>query len=663
MTRVGGFVGTPGYMSPEQADASVLDVDTRTDVYSLGVVLYVLLTGDEPFDTTQWKTQSLHEVLRQLREVDPPRPSTKLRMETPAALDNAKMRGAQLKQLQQLLHGDLDWITMKALEKDRTRRYGTPMELAADVGRYLSNEPIVARPASAAYRLQKYVRRHRLGVAVAAGLVLLLAGFAVMQVVQVRRVTRERDRATQERDRANRITDFMLQMFKVSDPSEARGNNITARELLDKSSTQIDSGLANDPEVQAQMLQAMGEVYSGLGLRPRAETLLRRAVDIRRRVLGPDDPGTLDSMSQLSQVLYFEGHYPEAEKLQRETLAAQQRVLGNSDARTVQSMTQLAATIDEEGHYTEAERLEREILEIDRKFHSQDWHSLMSATRSLGWTLTLEGHNREADKLMREALDLCQRNLGTDHPETLKTAAQLGEILHRERHLDEAEKLLRQTIDAERRVLGPEHQETVETMTVLATTLQEAGRFSEAEALLRQTLEIQLRTLGPEHRVVLATTTSLGNTLMGENRFADAEKVFRQVLETQRRVLGPEHPDTLNDMVSLGNALMEEGHYPEAEKAFLEAFHGEQRVLGPEHPSTAMAAYDLGCVAAHQGHKAEAISYLTQAVDHGLEPYGDLGMPQDPDLNALHGDARFTAVVAHAKEVAQAKQAPAQKAN
>jgi len=207
--------------------------------------------------------------------------------------------------------------------------------------------------------------------------------------------------------------------------------------------------------------------------------------------------------------------------------------------------------------------------------------------------------------------------------------------------------------------VGPEHQETVETMSVLATTLQEAGRFSEAEPLLRQTLEIQLRTLGPDHRVVLATTTSLGNTLIIENRFADAEKVFRQVIETQRRALGPEHPDTLNSMMSLGNALMEQGHYTEAEKVYLDTFHAEQRVLGPDHPDTAMTAYDLGCVKAHEGHKAEAISYLTQAVDHGLEPYGDIGMPNDPDLNWLHGDPRFTAVIAHAKEVAQTKQKPA----
>jgi hypothetical protein len=188
--------------------------------------------------------------------------------------------------------------------RDRARRYGTPSELAADIGCYLRHEPVAARPASAGYRARKYVRRHRIGVAAAAGLALLLSGFGVMQVLQIRRVTRERDRA-------NRIADFMTGMFKVSDPREARGNTITARQILDEASKEIDPGLARDPELQGQMIYTMGVVYENLGLYDKAQSLLERAVEVQRRVLGPKDPDTLKAMYRLGWTLEREGHYPE----------------------------------------------------------------------------------------------------------------------------------------------------------------------------------------------------------------------------------------------------------------------------------------------------------------------------------------------------------------
>src|SRR5450755_862523 len=219
------------------------------------------------------------------------------------------------------LRGDLDWITLKALERDRARRYGTPAELAADLGRYLRNEPVIARPASAAYRARKYVQRHKFGVAVATAMALLLVAFGVMQAIQLRRIKRERDRA-------DRVTKFMIGMFKVSNPSEARGNAVTAREILDKSSKDINTGLRKDPELQAQLMETMAQTYTGLGLYGHAQDLVEHARAIQSSLFGERNRETLASESYLAQLLRAQGHLPEAEKLLQNTIEAQRQVVG-----------------------------------------------------------------------------------------------------------------------------------------------------------------------------------------------------------------------------------------------------------------------------------------------------------------------------------------------
>ena len=488
-TQVGAFVGTPGYMSPEQTDSGVQDVDTRTDVYALGVVLYVLLTGSLPFDTKQWKKQPLHEVLRHLREDDPPRPSAKIGIEKESSSANAESRGVQPKQLASLLHGDLDWITMKALEKDRARRYGTPSELAGEITRYLRHEPVAARPASKGYRLQKYVRRHRVGVVVAAGLLLLLAGFAVAQEVQLRRVTEERDRTARERDRANRITEFMTSMFKVSDPGEARGNSVTAREILDKASKEIETGLARDPELQAQLMHLMGTVYDKLGLYPRAESLLRRAVDIRLQVLGAQNPDSLRSADQLAWVLLQQGRYAEAEKLVRETVETQSRVLGPEKQATLDSMTTLASVYRLEGPLAESEKLNRKTLEIE------------------------------------------QRVLGREHPDTLATMENLATVLDTEGHHAEAERAYRETLEIERRLKGPEHPDAVDLMNNVAVTLAEEGRYAESKKIFRETFEIRRRVLGPKHPKTAETLYNLGCVAAMNGDRDEALSLLREAID------------------------------------------------------------------------------------------------------------------------------------
>ncbi|MGA2588838.1 MAG: serine/threonine-protein kinase [Bryobacteraceae bacterium] len=641
-TRVGAMVGTPGYMSPEQADSAGADVDTRTDVYSLGVVLYELLVGVLPLDFSKTPTDQFP---RRMRDEDAPRPSTKLRTLGDQTGTAAQNRGADGSTLARLLRGDLDAITLKALEKDRSRRYATPSDLAADIGRYLRNQPVLARPASAAYRARKYVRRHRVGVAFAVIAAVLLISVAVAQAFELRRIRRERDRA-------DRVTEFMTGMFKVSNPSEALGNDIRAREILDKASKEIDTGLAKDPELQAQMMNVMGNVYESLGLYAKADSLLRRAVEIRSRALGAKNPDTLQSMNDLARVLSGESRYQEAEKLARETLDARRRVLGSEHRDTLTSMSELALLLYNEGRYPEAEKLHREVLEVARRaFGSQDRLTEV-ALSNLGITLANEGKSSDAEKAFREVLEIDRRRYGSDHPEVLGDLNNLADVLQDQHRYVEAEKLYLDVIQTKRRVLGPEHPETLTSMGNLAGALAGEKRYADAEKLLRETVEIKRRRLGPEHRYTLVNMVDLGDVLRAEGRYSEAEQLVQHTLEIDRRTLGPEHSDTLNALDILGGVLKGEKRYSEAEKVFREALDGRVRALGAGHPDTAATAYKLACVLALEGKRDESFANLQFAVEHALAAETRQDLEKDTDLESLHGDPRFGAMVVSARQPA-----------
>jgi non-specific serine/threonine protein kinase/serine/threonine-protein kinase len=598
-TRLGAVVGTLGYMSPEQADSAGEDIDTRTDVYSLGVVLYELLVGALPLD---FQKLAYDEVLRRLREQDAPRPSSKLRTLGGESAILAQNRSAEPPALVRQLRGDPDAITLKTLEKDRTRRYATPSELAADIRRYLRNEPVVAHTPSVGYRARKYVRRHRLGVAATGAAVVLLMAFAVAQAIELRRITRERDRA-------DRITDFMTRMFKVSNPSEARGNTVTAREILDKASKEIDNGLSNDPELQAKMMYTMAYTYQGLGLFTRAQALLERAIEIQQGVLGPRSQDTLRSMSLLGTVLADEGHYAQAEKLARETLDLQRRVLGPEHPNTIRSMNSLAAILNLEGHFAEAAQLSRETLDIQR------------------------------------------RVLGPEHASTLLTMSLLAGSLVREGRYAEAEKAEREVLDIQRRILGPEDAYTLATMSDLAYDLIGEGRYAEAEKLQREMLDIRRRILGPEHQEVLQTMTSLGLTLENEGNYAESEELEREAVAISRRVLGPDHPDTFGALEQEAVDLSHEGKYGEAEKLFREAI--QSAVKSNQPVLIGVAWYNFACGAAVAGRRDEALEYLGRAIDYRNLIPDDIAA--DSDLRSLHGDPHFDALVAKARAQAAAK--------
>jgi serine/threonine protein kinase/tetratricopeptide (TPR) repeat protein len=523
-TELGTFIGTPEYMSPEQAEMTPLDVDTRSDVYSLGLLLYELLVGTLPFDRQALRQAGLDEMRRTIRETEAPRPSTRVTRPGPQTDETAAHRRTQPHRLAGLLRGDLDWITMKALEKDRTRRYATANALAMDLRRHLANEPVLAGPPSATYRTGKFVRRHRVGVAAVGSLVILLAAFAAAMTVQVGRTARERDRANQEATTARQVSDFLVGLFQVSDPSEARGKTLTAREVLATGALQLERGLHDQPQVRARLQATIGAVYTGLGLYADAEPLLKQALETQKRVVGADNRETLATVNALADVYWYQKKLEEAEPLYRDLVQRRTRTLGEDHADTLKANFDLASAYLGQGRLAEFERLGRDTLARQRRVLGAAHPDTVSSLNNLQNFYYRQRRYAEAEPIAVEVLDATRRHVGDDHPDTFRSLHNLATIYQALGRYAEAEPLYLKAVEGKRRVLGDEHPDTCSTLSRLASMYMKQLRYREAESAVLAAYQGYFKRLGDNHTSTREVVEQIATLYTAMGRPNDAQQ-------------------------------------------------------------------------------------------------------------------------------------------
>ncbi|MEO1128362.1 MAG: serine/threonine-protein kinase [Planctomycetota bacterium] len=543
-TQHGQMIGTPEYMSPEQAEMSGVDVDTRTDVYSLGVLLYELLTGALPFDSKHLRTGSLDEVRRLIRDVDPPRPSTRLGA-SEDAVSNERARARAIK-------GDLDWICLRAMEKDRTRRYETPSALARDIERHLANEPVEAGPPRATYRIGKFVRRNQTVVFAAATALLLLVGglagtsFGLFKAHQQSRLAEVRaDETQRELQRAVEVTDFLKTMIEAVNPTVAQGRNTSLlRDMLDDAAARLDEGEITDPRTEADLRTTIGTTYYGLGIYDLAQPHLRRALQLRRDALGDDHVDTLVSINNMGTLLRDQGRSDDAEVYYRESLEGSRRILGDDDPATLTSINNLAVLLGGQGRLDDAEPYYREALERRRRVLGDDHPDTLTSINSMAFLLRGQGRLEEAEVLLREALQGSRRVLGDDHPNTLTAVTNLGFLLLGLERLDEAEPFFREALTGSQSVLGEDHPTTLIAMSNLALLLADLEQGTESLTLIDDAVERAARVLGEDHWLCGNFRGKRGRALQVLRQYAEAAAAMRQAYDILVTALGEEHEQT-----------------------------------------------------------------------------------------------------------------------